>query len=268
MSVQTLYTAATGMTALDTKLDVIANNLANVNTTAFKAARGNFEDLFYRQIKLPGTVDAQQNYTPTGIAVGLGVRVQSTQTDFTQGAFQQTNNPYDVAIDGPGFFVVIDPSTGQNVYTRAGDFSVNNNGQLVIGSANTGRVLTPAIQFPQDTMAVTISAEGNVSIQQSGNTQFSQIGQIRARQVHQSGRPAQDGENLFAATLASGPVNLGNPGTVGLGTLQQNSLELSNVDPVTELVDLITIERSFELNSQAVQAGDQIMQLINNLRRF
>jgi flagellar basal-body rod protein FlgG len=268
MSVQTLYTAATGMTALDTKLDVIANNLANVNTTAFKAARGNFEDLFYRQIKLPGTVDAQQNYTPTGIAIGLGTRVQSTQTDFTQGAFQQTNNQYDIAIDGPGFFVVIDPSTGQNVYTRGGNFSVNANGQLVVGSANTGRVLTPAIQLPQDTMNITVSPAGNVSIQQSGNTQFSQIGQIQLGKFINPEGLLKMGENLFAATLASGPVNLGNPGTVGLGTLQQNSLELSNVDPVTELVDLITTQRSFELNSQAVQAGDQIMQLINNLRRF
>ena len=268
MSVQTLYTAATGMKSLETKLDVIANNLANVNTTAFKRARGNFEDLFYRQIKLPGTVDAQQNYTPTGIAVGLGVRVQSTQTDFSQGAFSDTNNPLDVAIDGPGFFVVIDPSTGQNVYTRAGNFSVNSNGQLVVGSAYTGRVLTPAIQFPQDTMAVTISAEGNVSIQQSGNTQFNQIGQIQlARFINPEGL-LKMGENIFSETLASGPVNLGNPGTVGLGTLQQNSLELSNVEPVNELVDLITTQRSFELNSQAVQAGDQILQLINNLRRF
>src|SRR5689334_12718049 len=125
MSVQTLYTAATGMTALETKLDVIADNLANVNTTAFKRARVNFEDLYYRQLKLPGTVDAQQNYAPTGIAVGLGSRVQSTQTDFAQGAFSTTNNPLDVAIVGPGFFTVIDPATGQNVYTRAGNFSIN-----------------------------------------------------------------------------------------------------------------------------------------------
>lgn len=268
MSVQTLYTAATGMQALEMKLDVIADNLANVNTTGFKRARCNFEDLFYRQIKLPGTVDAQQNYTPTGIAIGLGSRVQSTQTDFSQGAFSNTNNNMDVAIDGPGFFVVIDPSTGQNIYTRSGNFSVNANGQLVVGSANTGRVVTPPIQFPQDTMAVTISAEGNVSIQQSGNTQFSQIGQIQLARFMNPEGLLKMGENLYSETFASGPVNLGNPGTVGLGLLEQNMLELSNVQPVNELVDLITTQRSFELNSQAVQAGDQMMQLINNLRRF
>ncbi len=149
MSVQALYTAATGMNALETKLDVIANNLANVNTTAFKGSRCNFEDLYYRQLKLPGTQDALQNYTPTGIAVGLGTRVQSTEADFSQGAFQATDNPLDVAIDGPGFFVVIDPSTGQNMYTRAGNFSVNANGQLVVGSAQTGYVLTPRCSFSQ-----------------------------------------------------------------------------------------------------------------------
>src|SRR5436190_20699110 len=130
MSVQALYTAATGMQAMETKLDVISNNLANINTTAFKKARGNFEDLFYRQIKLPGAQDAQGNFAPTGIAVGLGTRVQSTQTDFSQGAFQTTNNQLYTAIVGRGFFMVQDPSTGQNVYTREGNFSRNSNGVL------------------------------------------------------------------------------------------------------------------------------------------
>jgi flagellar basal-body rod protein FlgG len=268
MSVQTLYTAATGMQALETKLDVIADNLANVNTTAFKRARANFEDLIYRNIKLPGTVDAQQNFTPTGIAIGLGTRVQSTQTDFSQGAFSQTNNNLDVAIVGPGFFTVIDPTSGQNVYTRAGNFSVNSNGQLVVGSAQTGRVVTPPVQFPQDTIAITISAEGNVSIQQSGNTQFNQIGQLQLAKFINPEGLLKLGENLYSETLSSGPVNLGNPGTLGIGTLQQNALETSNVEPVRELVDLITTQRSFELNSQAVQAGDQMLQLVNNLRRF
>src|SRR5436189_2290122 len=159
MPVQSLYTAATGMQAMETKLDVIANNLANVNTTSFKRARTNFEDLFYRQIRLPGSQDAQGNYTPTGVAVGLGVRVQSTQTDFGQGAFNTTNNPLDLAIEGRGFFMVQDPSTGQFQYTRAGNFAVNSNGQLVIGSAQTGRLVQPQITFPQDATNVVISPE-------------------------------------------------------------------------------------------------------------
>src|SRR5579885_3400703 len=145
MSVQTLYTAATGMQSLETKLNVIANNLANVNTTAYKTDRCNFEDLFYKEIKLPGTLDQQQNYAPVGIQLGLGTRVQGIQSDFSQGAFNNTNRPLDVAIDGPGFFVVTDPATGQNEYTRAGNFSVNSNNQLVIGSAQTGRQLFPSI---------------------------------------------------------------------------------------------------------------------------
>jgi flagellar basal-body rod protein FlgG len=268
MSVQALYTAATGMNALETRLDVIADNLANVNTTAFKAARCNFEDLYYRQLKLPGTQDAQQNYTPTGIAVGLGTRVQSTQTDFAQGAFQSTDNPLDIAIDGPGFFVVIDPSSGQNEYTRAGNFSVNPNGQIVVGSAQTGRVLYGSPTVPPDTINISVSGDGNVTAQQSGTTQFSQIGQIQlARFINPEGL-LKMGENLFAETLSSGPPTIANPNVSGLGTLVSSTLELSNVSPVNELVNLITTQRSFELNSQAVQAGDQIMQLINNLRRF
>ena len=268
MSVQTLYTAATGMRALETKLDVIANNLANVNTTSFKRDRVNFEDLFYRQLKLPGAQDASQNYSPVGIAVGLGSRVQSTQGDFSQGAFSTTNNQLDVAIDGPGFFVVIDPTTAQNLYTRAGNFSINSNGQLVVGSATTGRVVSPAIQFPQDVINISISPAGNVLAQQSSSTTFSQVGQLQlARFINPQGL-LKLGENLYQETQASGPVNLTTPGQLGTGQLQQSTLELSNVDPVTELVDLITTQRSFELNSQAVQAGDQLLQLVANLRRF
>ena len=268
MSVQALYTAATGMNALETKLDVIADNLANVNTTAFKAARCNFEDLYYRQLKLPGTPDAQQNYTPTGIAIGLGARVQSTQTDFTQGAFQTTNNPLDLAIDGPGFFVVIDPSTGQNVYTRAGNFSVNANQQMVVGSAQTGRVLSGSPTITPDMINISVSSDGYVTAQTSGTTQFQTAGQITlARFINPEGL-LKLGENLFAETLSSGPPTIAQPNVSGLGTLVSNTLELSNVSPVNELVNLITTQRSFELNSQAVQAGDQIMQLIINLRRF
>src|SRR5687768_948760 len=141
MSIQTLYTAATGMEALQTKLDVVANNLANVNTTAFKRDRANFEDLFYRQDKLPGAQDAQGQLSPNGIHVGLGSRVQSVQSEFTQGAFQQTNGELDIAIEGDGFFQVLDPATGLNQYTRAGNFTRNANGAIVMGSASTGRIL-------------------------------------------------------------------------------------------------------------------------------
>lgn len=268
MSVQTLYTAATGMRALETKLDVIANNLANVNTTAFKRDRTNFEDLFYKEIKLPGTIDAQQNYAPVGIQVGLGTRVQGIQTDYSQGGFSNTNNQLDVAINGPGFFVVLDPNSGQQMFTRAGNLSVNSNNQLVIGSAQTGRQLFPAVQVPQDTMNITIGPDGTVQVQQANNSQFTTAGQIQLARFFNPQGLLKNGENLYSDTLSSGPAQIATPGTIGLGTVLQNTLELSNVDPVTELVDLITTQRSFELNSQAVQAGDQMLQLIGNLRRF
>ena len=267
MSVQTLYTAATGMTSLETKLDVIANNLANVNTTGFKRDRANFEDLYYRNIKLPGVLDPQQGITPVGIHVGLGSRVQSTQTDFGTGAFVQTNNPFDVAIEGKGFFQVTD-TDGTPVYTRAGNFSVNANNQLVIGSANTGRVLNPPVTIPIDATGVTIGSDGQVFVQQAGQTNFSQAGQIQLVNFINPEGLLKLGENLYRDTPASGAGTPQTPGTQGLGRLRQSALEQSNVEPVRELIDLITTQRSFELNSQAVQAGDQLLQLVANLRRF
>ena len=145
MSVQTLYTAATGMEAMETKLDVIANNLANINTTGFKKDRANFEDLLYRTEVHPGVQDAVQNPTAVGTQVGLGVRVTSTQTDHQQGTLQQTNRDFDIAIQGQGFFQVLDPASNETFYTRAGNFDVNANGQMVIGSGSVGRLLEPNI---------------------------------------------------------------------------------------------------------------------------
>ncbi len=268
MSVQALYTAATGMTALETKLDVVANNLANSNTTAFKRSSVNFENLFYRNLKLPASQDAIGNYTPTGIAIGLGTRVQSTAADFTQGTFNQTNDTLDVAINGRGFFQVTDPNTGQILYTRAGNFGLNSTNQLVIDSAQVGRVIQPAISLPQDYTGILIGSDGKVQVQQYNNTTFTTVGQLQlANFVNPEGLLSL-GENLYQYTDASGPPLLANPGQNGVGTLQQSMLEASNVEPVQELVDLITTQRSFELNSQILQAGDQILQLIANLRRY
>lgn len=267
MSVQTLYTAATGMNSLETKLDVIANNLANVNTTAFKRDRANFEDLIYRNYKLPGAQDSAGQYSPTGIYTGLGVKVQSMQTDYSQGAFQETGKQLDVAIVGNGFFQVTDPN-GQIVFTRAGNFNINSNGQLVVGSASTGRLVEPQIVIPPDATAINISPEGIVEVQQANTTQLQQVGQFQLVQFINPDGLLKLGENLYRDTISSGPATPGNPGVNGLGTLQQGSLESSNVEPVHELIDLITTQRAFELNSQAVQAGDQILQQVANLRRY
>src|SRR3990172_6368536 len=265
MSVQTLYSAATGMAAMETKLDVIANNLANIETTAFKRGRPNFEDLFYRHEKMPGAQDAAGEFTATGISIGLGSQVSSIQTEFRQGAFQQTGRELDMAIEGPGFLQVIDPS-GDTLYTRAGDLSVNANGSLVIGSASTGRLLEPSIDIPPDAVAVSISPQGVVSVRQPGNQQMSSVGNIELVSFINPEGLLKLGENLYAETDASGTPTTGTPGENGLGVIRQGVLEASNVEPVRELIDLITTQRAFELNSQAVQVGDEIMQLVANLR--
>jgi len=267
MSVQTLYTAATGMDAMQTKLDVIANNLANINTTAFKRDRANFEDLLYRNEIYPGQLDAQQNPTPTGLEVGLGTRVQSTQSDYRQGTLQDTGRDLDIAIEGPGFLQVQDPVTQNFLFTRSGNLNVNANGQLVIGSAQTGRLLEPPITIPPEATAISINSTGQVMTRTAGTTALQQQGAIQLASFINPDGLLKMGENMYMQTDASGAANLQSPGTNGLGVVRQGSLEASNVEPVKELIDLITTQRGFELNSQAIQAGDQILQQIANLRR-
>ncbi len=267
MSVQTLYSAATGMAAMETKLDVIAHNLANIETTGFKRGRPNFEDLFYRHEMVPGAEDSSGQYTPTGISIGLGSKVSSIQTEFRQGAFQQTGRDLDLAIEGRGFFKVIDPS-GETLYTRAGTFSVNAEGSLVLGSANMGRLLDPSLEIPPDATEISISAQGLVSVRQPGNTAMTNVGNIELVTFINPEGLLKLGENLYAETDASGTPTDGTPGEEGMGLLRQGFLEASNVEPVRELIDLITTQRAFELNSQAVQVGDEIMQLVANLRRL
>ncbi|MFK8113908.1 MAG: flagellar basal-body rod protein FlgG [Rubripirellula sp.] len=268
MSVQTLYTAATGMQAMESKLDVIANNLANINTTGFKKDRANFEDLLYRTEVHPGVLDASQSPTAVGTQVGLGVRVTSTQTDNRQGTIQPTGRELDVAIQGKGYIRVLDPSSQETMFTRAGNLDVNANGQLVIGSAQTGRLLDPPITIPNDATAIVVTPSGEVMTRQPGQTELANQGQLQLAQFINPDGLLKVGENMLLATDASGPEQSGNPNEQGLGSLRQGNLEASNVEPVQELIDLITTQRAFELNSQAVQAGDQIMQNISNLRRF
>jgi flagellar basal-body rod protein FlgG len=267
MSVQTLYTAASGMDAMQTKLDVIANNLANINTTAFKKDRANFEDLLYRNDVLPGTLDANQQPTPTGTQVGMGTRVQSTTTNFSQGAFKETGRELDIAIEGPGFLQVLDPQTQQTLYTRAGNLDKNADGMLVIGSAQTGRPLEPPIVIPPEAVKIEISTGGEVRVRMPGVPELQPIGQLQMAQFINPDGLLKLGENLYQQTDASNAPVISDPGLDGLGTIRQRTLEASNVEPVQELIDLITTQRGFELNSQAVQAGDQLLQQIANLRR-
>ncbi|MCG6156861.1 flagellar basal-body rod protein FlgG [Rubinisphaera margarita] len=268
MSLRTLNTAASGMEANLYQLDVIANNLANSSTTGFKRSRADFEDLFYEHFKLPGVINpATGTETPTGIAVGLGTSLRATQVDFRTGSPQETGNALDFAILGDGFFQVVDP-TGVTAYTRAGTFSKNANGDLVMSSANLGRLLEPAINIPQNATDITVTADGQLAYREAGSASLTTAGQIQlARFINPEGL-IQGGENLYYASDASGAAIQGFPGTEGFGELQQGFLEASNVEPVQELVQLIKTQRAVELNSEALKAGDQMLQLVNNLRRF
>jgi flagellar basal-body rod protein FlgG len=267
MCIQSLYTSAAGMTSMESKLDVIANNLANMETTAFKCDRCNFEDMFYVHEKLPGALDQAGQYTPVGIALGTGSRVQSVQTHQTQGTLENTGRALDVAIEGQGYFQITD-TNGQTLYTRAGNLNINPSGSLVMGSASTGRLLYPAISVPTDATAIQISDQGIVSVLQPGNQQMTQIGQVQLATFVDPEGLLKLGENLYAQTDASGTPRVANPGVDGMGQLHQGSLESSNVEPVQQLIDLITTQRAFELNAQVIQAGDQILQTVGTLRRY
>jgi flagellar basal-body rod protein FlgG len=240
--------------ALRTKLAVVSHNLANADTIGFKRSRVTLEDCGYRHHKLPGAQDAFNNYAPVSIAVGHGCRVQSVDVDYSQGALQETDRPLDLGIEGEGFFQVIDPPTNNFLYTRAGNFAVNSNGVLVLGSASTGRVVQPQITIPIDTMGVVISAEGNVSIQQYGQTQFSQVGQLQMAKFLNPQGLLKLGENLYQETLASGAAVFGQPGTNGLGTLRQKALERSNVDLDEELLAWQETQRTLKRLEQLLTA--------------
>jgi flagellar basal-body rod protein FlgG len=205
--------------------------------------------------------------TAEGISVGLGSKVSSIQTEQKQGAFQDTGNALDVAIEGRGFFIATDPITTETVYTRAGNFSVNANGNLVLGSAQLGRLVEPQISIPTDATSVSIASDGNVWYYQQGQTAASSAGQLQLATFINPEGLIKKGENLYVQSDASGQPQQNLPGVSGTGMLRSTFLETSNVNPVSELIDLITTQRSFELNAQMIQAGDQILQLISNLRR-
>lgn len=266
MSIQTLYTAATGMEALETKLDVIANNLANVSTTGFKKDRANFEDLLYRHDIIPGS-EQNNAQTGVGIQVGLGTRVSSVQMNLAQGAVQQTGRTWDVAIEGDGFFKVVDGNNNE-YYTRAGNLNINANGSVVIGSANVGRLMDPAITVDPEMNNIRITEDGQITAIQPGQDTATVVGNMTLSYFPNPEGLTKVGDNLYRVSDASGAaVDNQTPGQNGLGKLVQGALEASNVEPVRELIDLIQTQRNFELNSQTVQAGDEVMQLISNLRR-
>jgi flagellar basal-body rod protein FlgG len=269
MAIVALNSSATGLAAQEVSLDVIANNLANINTAGFKGSRVNFQDLLYLQKKYPGVENAQGDRRPIGLYVGLGVKVAGTQLDFRQGVAQETGRPLDVLIDGGGFFEVeIEDTVGDGLgYTRAGQFTINQDGELVLAS-DEGRRLVPNITIPEDAVSVDISTDGVVSVEVAGDIDPTIVGQIELATFINPQGLKQIGENLYIPTAASGDPLEGNPGEERRGVLRQFFLEGSNVEPVTELVSLIRTQRAFEFNTQALQAADETLRAVGNLRRF
>lgn len=260
--IKSLSTAATGMQAQQTNMDTIANNLANVSTTGFKRSRAEFEDLMYQTDKEPGAASGLNAISPTGVQVGLGVRTAGVQKDFEVGAARTTKNPLDMMIEGSGFFPV-QLSDGQIGYTRDGSFKKDPAGRIV---DKNGNALQPEIVVPPNATALDVAPNGQVSVI-IGNARDPQvIGQVElVNFVNPAGLKAL-GKNLFAPSASSGLPQQGAPGTNGYGQIASQQLEGSNVNIVDEMVNMITAQRSYETNSKVIQASDQMLQYMNQLR--
>ncbi len=265
-----LNSSASGMSALNTQLDVIANNIANADTTAFKASRTNFQDLYYIEKKQPGvesqTTDA---ISPIGLFVGLGTEVAGTQLDFRQGTAIPTGRPLDIMINGDGFLQVDTGDMGGGIgYTRAGALTLDAEGNLVMAN-DVGYRVEPGIQVPENATQVTIATDGTVIAQLPNQVNAVELGQLELAVFQNPAGLETIGDNLYLETFGSGPPNTGVPGDpgTGAGTITSGSLEGSNVDAVTQLVDLIRTQRTFEMNSQVFDAADETLQTVVNLGR-
>jgi len=258
-----LWSAASGMAAQELNMDVLANNLANVNTTGFKKSRVDFQDLIYQTLRAAGTSEAQGAQVPTGIQVGLGTHPAAVSKLFTQGDLQMTGNKLDVAIEGAGFLQVIMPDGG-TAYTRDGALKMDSQGRLVTAD---GYALDPEITVPAEATEIAIGSDGTVSALLAGQNQPQQLGQIQlAKFLNAAGLQAL-GRNLLKPTAASGDAQAGTPGLEGLGTLRQGSVETSNVSIVEEMVNMIVAQRAYEVNSKSIQSADQMLSIANSLLR-
>ncbi len=251
-----LRTAASGMAAQQLNVEVISNNIANMNTVGFKRQRAEFQDLLYQNVeRMGGSSSAQGTVVPTGIQIGAGVKAGSVYRITQQGAPTQTGNRLDLAIDGKGYFQITMPS-GETAYTRAGNFSVNGEGQVV---TDDGYALEPAISIPQDAIDVYISKAGEVQVIQSGQTEPTVVGQIEIATFFNEAGLEAIGDNLLLETSASGPATPGAPGESGFGQLLQGYTEASNVDAVSEISALIIAQRAYEMNSKVISTADEMM---------
>ena len=254
---RSLSIASTGMLAQQTNVDVISNNIANMNTTAFKRQRAEFQDLLYQQVSRPGANTSDTGTkVPTGIQIGAGVRTGGVYRITEQGAMTNTGNTYDMAIDGPGYFQITLPS-GDLAYTRAGSFQLSDQGELV---TSDGYLVQPNVTIPQGALDVTVSKTGGIQVKTAGQAEMQTVGQLElATFVNEAGLEAI-GSNLFLETGASGQPTVSTPGQPAFGTLSQGFVEASNVNPVSEITSLITAQRAYEMNSRVLKTADEMLQ--------
>jgi flagellar basal-body rod protein FlgG len=260
--IRSLWTAASGMTAQKINMDVIANNLANVNTSGFKKSRADFEDLLYQNLKSPGADTSSGSQIPTGIQIGMGTRYSSVQKVFSQGDSVQTGNQLDLAIAGNGFFKIIN-ANGDEVYTRAGSFKISSEGYIV---TSQGDRLQPETSIPSNTVSFTVDTSGALeAFDENGDT--TTTAQLTVTNFINPAGMNSLGGNYYSPSGASGDTVEGNPGIDGLGTIVQGSLEMSNVDVVEEMVNMIAGQRAYEISSKSIKAADEMMQMANNIKR-
>ena len=258
-----LYTSATGMIAQQTQIDTTSNNISNVNTIGYKKSRAEFADLFYQTMEYSGTSTSSTTISPTGIQVGLGARPTAVSKLFTQGNFKETGNNLDLAITGNGFFQIELPD-GSTAYTRNGSFKLNDEGIIV---NSDGYKLIPNITIPADATDISIGTDGTVTVLQAGNTQVNNIGQIElANFINPAGLHSL-GDNNYINTTSSGEPIVGTPGLNGIGQTRQSFVEMSNVQLVDEMTDLITGQRAYEANSKSLMTADSMLQVVNGLKR-
>jgi flagellar basal-body rod protein FlgG len=253
-----LWAAKTGLDAQNTQMSVIANNLANTNTTGFKADRAAFQDLMYQNVQQVGAQSTQNTQYSTGLSVGTGVRIAATEKNYMQGSVLQTQGSLDMSITGQGFFQITMPD-GTLSYTRDGSFSLDSQGNVVTAS---GYPLSPAITIPANAQSVTLGNDGSVSVTTPGSAKPTTVGQIQLANFINVQGLQPTGNNLLTESASSGAPQVGSPGSSGLGTVQQGSLETSNVNTVTELVNMIQCQRAYEMNSKAITTTDQMLQYL------
>ncbi len=260
---RSLWSAATGMMGQQFNVDVISNNLANVNTTGFKRARADFDDLMYQKLQVPGTTSASGAQNPTGTEVGLGTRVAATSRMNMQGSLKHTENPLDLAIEGDGFFRIQLPD-GTTGYTRDGSFKLDGQGQIV---TSDGNLLADAISIPAEATNISVAADGTVSVLVSGESTPQEVGQIQLAKFVNPAGLSSIGGNILVETPASGNATESAPGESGNGHIRQGYLEMSNVQVVEAMVDLITAQRAYEINSKSIQTSDSMLGVVANLKR-